>query len=55
MTHATKREYAVLVARGLRGMCNGFVAVLLPGYLLALGLDNWLSDSSERPRCSARL
>src|SRR6185369_669901 len=27
----------LLVARGLRGMCDGFVAVLLPGYLLALG------------------
>ncbi|MEM5388486.1 MFS transporter [Paraburkholderia phymatum] len=28
----------LLVARGLRGMCDGFIAVLLPGYLLALGL-----------------
>src|ERR1700741_1706379 len=37
MTHATKPENAVLVTRGLRGMCDGFVAVLLPGYLLALG------------------
>ncbi|OAJ52896.1 ABC transporter permease [Paraburkholderia ginsengiterrae] len=27
----------LLVARGLRGMCDGFIAVLLPGYLLALG------------------
>lgn len=26
-----------LLARGLRGMCDGFIAVLLPGYLLALG------------------
>jgi MFS family permease len=28
----------LLVARGLRGICDGFIAVLLPGYLLALGL-----------------
>ncbi|WP_245254399.1 MFS transporter [Paraburkholderia sp. LEh10] len=27
----------LLVARGLRGMCDGFIAVLLPAYLLALG------------------
>ncbi|MEI5995808.1 MFS transporter [Paraburkholderia bengalensis] len=27
----------LLVARGLRGVCDGFIAVLLPGYLLALG------------------
>lgn len=27
----------LLTARGLRGMCDGFIAVLLPGYLLALG------------------
>ncbi|TCG03010.1 MFS transporter, partial [Paraburkholderia steynii] len=27
----------LLIGRGLRGMCDGFVAVLLPGYLLALG------------------
>ncbi|WP_376776508.1 MULTISPECIES: MFS transporter [Paraburkholderia] len=27
----------LLVARGLRGICDGFIAVLLPGYLLALG------------------
>ncbi|SIT45692.1 Major facilitator superfamily MFS_1 [Paraburkholderia piptadeniae] len=29
--------FILLVARGLRGMCDGFIAVLLPGYLLALG------------------
>ncbi|MGT2471567.1 MFS transporter [Paraburkholderia terrae] len=28
----------LLIARGLRGICDGFIAVLLPGYLLALGL-----------------
>jgi hypothetical protein len=27
----------LLVARGLRGICDGFVAVLLPVYLLRLG------------------
>jgi hypothetical protein len=27
----------LLAARGLRGVCDGFVAVLLPAYLLALG------------------
>jgi MFS family permease len=27
----------LLVARGMRGVCDGFIAVLLPGYLLALG------------------
>ncbi|MBN3765787.1 MFS transporter [Burkholderia sp. Ac-20365] len=27
----------LLIARGLRGMCDGFIAVLLPSYLLALG------------------
>ncbi|MEM5338371.1 MFS transporter [Paraburkholderia azotifigens] len=29
--------FSLLVARGLRGMCDGFIAVLLPAYLLALG------------------
>jgi MFS family permease len=28
----------LLISRGLRGFCDGFVAVLLPAYLLALGL-----------------
>ncbi|MFL9963782.1 MFS transporter [Paraburkholderia sediminicola] len=28
----------LLVSRGLRGFCDGFIAVLLPAYLLALGL-----------------
>ena len=30
----------LLIGRGLRGFCDGFVAVLLPAYLLALGLGN---------------
>jgi MFS family permease len=29
----------LLAARGLRGFCDGFIAVLLPGYLLALGFS----------------
>ncbi len=31
----------LLATRGLRGFCDGFVAVLLPAYLLALGLGVW--------------
>lgn len=31
----------LLVARGLRAMADGCVAVLLPAYLLALGHDSW--------------
>src|SRR5690242_10702795 len=27
----------LLISRGLRGFCDGFIAVLLPAYLLALG------------------
>ena len=27
----------LLVGRALRGFCDGFIAVLLPAYLLALG------------------
>jgi MFS family permease len=29
----------LLLSRGLRGFCDGFIAVLLPAYLLALGFD----------------
>lgn len=29
----------LLISRGLRGFCDGFVAVLLPAYLLALGFE----------------
>jgi hypothetical protein len=29
------------LARGLRAFVDGFVAVLLPAYLLALGLGAW--------------
>ncbi len=32
-----RAAYRVLVARGLRGLADGWVAVLLPAYLLALG------------------
>lgn len=31
----------LLLARALRAFCDGFVAVLLPAYLLALGLGTW--------------
>jgi MFS family permease len=31
----------LLVGRALRSFCDGFVAILLPAYLLALGLGNW--------------
>lgn len=31
----------LLAARALRAFCDGFVAVLLPAYLLALGLGTW--------------
>jgi len=29
--------WLILVSRGLRGFCDGFIAVLLPAYLLSLG------------------
>ena len=32
-----RRALILLVARGLRGVCDGFIAVLLPAYMLALG------------------
>ncbi|MFX1766591.1 MFS transporter [Paraburkholderia sp. A1RI-2L] len=32
-----RSAWLLLVARSLRGICDGFVAVLLPAYLLALG------------------
>jgi MFS family permease len=31
----------LLAARGLRAFCDGYVAVLLPAYLLARGLSGW--------------
>lgn len=31
----------VLLARGLRGFVDGALSILLPAYLLALGLDSW--------------
>ncbi|HEY5762241.1 MAG TPA: hypothetical protein VIS73_03450 [Rhodocyclaceae bacterium] len=31
----------LLLGRGLRAFCDGYVAILLPVYLLALGLDPW--------------
>lgn len=34
---ADRAARLLLVSRGLRGFCDGFIAVLLPAYLLALG------------------
>lgn len=31
--------WLILASRGLRGFCDGFIAVLLPAYLLSLGLS----------------
>lgn len=43
VAHDERRHEArlLLIARGLRASVDGFVAVLLPAYLLALGLDTW--------------
>jgi MFS family permease len=38
VTDARTSSRPFLVARGLRGLCDGYVAVLLPAYLQALGL-----------------
>lgn len=32
---------ALIIGRALRAFCDGYVAVLLPAYLLALGLGTW--------------
>jgi hypothetical protein len=44
----------VLAARALRAFADGYMALLLPAYLLALGLERSRSASSARRRCSAR-
>ncbi len=31
----------LLIGRGMRALCDGYVAVLLPAYLLALGFGTW--------------
>ncbi len=31
----------LVVARGLRALADGYVSILLPAYLLALGLDSF--------------
>lgn len=36
---ADKTAWLILASRGLRGFCDGFIAVLLPAYLLSLGLS----------------
>ncbi|OHC67382.1 MAG: ABC transporter permease [Rhodocyclales bacterium GWA2_65_20] len=38
---ATKEVRLLLVGRGLRAFVDGYVAVLLPAYLLALGYGTW--------------
>lgn len=41
MEEAQRGLRRLLAARGLRAMADGCVAVLLPGYLLALGYEAW--------------
>lgn len=36
---ADKAAWLILASRGMRGFCDGFITVLLPAYLLALGLS----------------
>lgn len=36
---ADKAAWIILASRGLRGFCDGFIAVLLPAYLLSLGFS----------------
>ena len=36
---ADKAAWLILASRGMRGFCDGFIAVLLPAYLLSLGLS----------------
>ncbi|WP_321803087.1 MFS transporter [Burkholderia sp. BCC1993] len=38
-TGADKAAWLILASRGMRGFCDGFIAVLLPAYLLSLGLS----------------
>lgn len=40
-TDATKEVRLLLLGRGLRAFVDGYVAVLLPAYLLALGYGTW--------------
>ena len=40
-SHGSREVRLLLIGRGLRATVDGFVAVLLPAYLLALGLDTW--------------
>jgi hypothetical protein len=44
----------VLVGRALRAFADGYMAVLLPAYLLASASGRSTSASSRRRRCSAR-
>lgn len=38
---ATPEARLLLIGRGLRAFVDGYVAVLLPAYLLALGFGTW--------------
>ncbi|MFD0740217.1 MFS transporter [Lysobacter koreensis] len=40
-SHPSREVRLLLIGRGLRAAVDGFVAVLLPAYLLALGFDVW--------------
>jgi MFS family permease len=41
ITDPSTEARLLVVARGLRAICDGYVAVLLPAYLLALGFGTW--------------
>lgn len=38
----------LVLARGLRALADGYVSILLPAYLLALGLDSFADPWSPR-------
>ncbi len=39
---ARRESRLLLIGRGLRAFVDGYIAVLLPAYLLALGFDTWV-------------
>lgn len=41
LAHAAPEARLLLLGRALRAFCDGFVAILLPVYLLALGMGTW--------------
>ena len=46
--------FYVYVARALRGFGDGFAVIILPVYLLAIGLSPNRSESSQAPHCLER-